>query len=65
MLAQRFGDLDAGLGQLGLEQLLEHRHAGTAAGSGPGAALQLAEFLDGSVAVAGAAAVDGVADGSR
>ena len=64
VFAERLGDFDAGLGQFGFEQLLEHRHAGTAAGSGAGAALQLAEFLDGGVAVAGPAAVDGVADGS-
>ena len=64
MFAEGLGDLDAGLGQFGLEQLLEHRHAGTAAGAGAGAALELAEFLDRRVAVAGPAAVDGVADGS-
>jgi hypothetical protein len=63
VLAECLGDLDAGLGEFGFQQFLEHRHAGTATGSGAGAALQLAEFLDGCIPVAGAAAVDSVANG--
>ncbi len=62
MLAERLRDFDAGFGQFGFQQLLEHRHAGTALRAGPGAALEFAEFLDRGAALARTAAVDGVAD---
>nr|WP_236801757.1 hypothetical protein [Arthrobacter sp. FW306-05-C] len=63
MLAQGLGHLDAGLGQLGFQQFLQHRHAGTALGSGAGAALEFAEFLDRRIPLTRSAAVNGVPDG--
>ncbi|MFS0715913.1 hypothetical protein ABC337_02715 [Arthrobacter sp. 1P04PC] len=63
MFAQRRGDLDAGLGEFAVEELLEHRDAGPAAGAGAGAALEPGEVPDRFAALAGAAAVNGIADG--
>src|SRR4029453_8804121 len=64
VLAQGLGNLDAGLLQFAFEELLQHRDAGTTLGAGTRATLEFAELLHGSVALAGTATVDGVADGS-